>query len=117
MMRVSRWRAVAIVSGAVLLGCGGTKAGSGGDTGAAGGEPEMGGAGGAFTTANIAVDAARNAVRMDACGVTPAVIPDVAAGTYTIALSASTLTKGGVSGPTPPPPSFDNYVIVHAPLP
>jgi hypothetical protein len=116
MMRVSPWRAVAVVSGAVLFGCGGTKAGAGGDTGAAGGDPQMDGAGGAFTTAEIAVDATKNAVRMDACGVTPAVIPDVAAGTYTIALTASTLSKGGVSGPTPPSPSFDNYVIVHAPL-
>jgi len=119
MMRVALWGAVAIVSGAVLPGCGGTKAASVSDPGAAGGEPQASGAGagGSSTTRELAVDATKNAVRMDACGVTPAVIPDIAPGTYTIALTASTLTKGGVSGPTPPPPSFDNYVIVHAPLP
>jgi hypothetical protein len=63
------------------------------------------------------VNAAQNNVTLSGCAFEPAHIANVPAGTYTITLSASTLTKGGVSGPKPPPPSVDNYVIVHVPLP
>ena len=42
---------------------------------------------------------------------------DVAAGEHTIALTASTLSKGSVSDANDNPvPSFDDYVIVHLPL-
>jgi hypothetical protein len=63
----------------------------------------------------VTVDAASNAVTLDGCGFSPAQIASVPAGTYTIALTASTLTKGGVSGPAAA--SSDPYVIVHVPLP
>jgi hypothetical protein len=65
----------------------------------------------------ITVDGATNAIVLGSCGVTPASIAGVAAGAYSLTLTASTLSKGGVSGPTPPPPSHDDYVIVHLPLP
>jgi hypothetical protein len=56
-------------------------------------------------------------VTLAGCNFSPATFPNVPAGTYTMTLTASTLTKGGVSGPNPPPPSVDNYVIVYVPLP
>jgi hypothetical protein len=68
-------------------------------------------------SATIDVVATQNAVKLDSCAVNPAVFSNVPAGTYTIKLTASNLTKGGVSGPTPPPPSSDDYVIVYVPLP
>jgi hypothetical protein len=65
------------------------------------------------------VDATMNFIALDACGVTPALFAAVPAGSYTIDLVASTLSKGGVSGTDPnmPTPSVDNYVIVNLPLP
>jgi hypothetical protein len=66
---------------------------------------------------NVTVNAATNAVTLNGCGFAPAELPNVPAGTYTIALTASTLTKGGVAGPRPAPASSDNYVIVYVPLP
>jgi hypothetical protein len=65
------------------------------------------------------VDATMNFIALDACGVTPALFSAVPAGSYTIDLAASTLSKGGVSGTDPnmPTPSVDNYVIVNLPLP
>jgi hypothetical protein len=116
---------VVLLGGALLAFVGVSGAGcGGGGSGGAGGNTGTGSTGGSSSdgatfeggSSTITVEAAANAVTLDACGVTPAVISNVAAGTYTITLSASTLSKGGVSGPTPPPPSFDNYVIVHLPL-
>ncbi|HVZ70882.1 MAG TPA: hypothetical protein VHJ20_00790 [Polyangia bacterium] len=94
-----------------------TPDGGGGTTGT-GGEAAAGGTTGAGgdTEYVVTVDATRNAVTLDGCGVTPATVAGVV-GTSTLTLTASTLTKGGVSGPTPPPPSIDSYVIVHAPFP
>src|SRR5258708_6458535 len=89
--------AISTVTGA---GCGG---GSGGGSGTAGsGDPDGGSSDAAMfmgVSTTITVEGATNALTLDTCGVTPAVIPNVAAGTYTITLSASTLSKGGVSGP------------------
>jgi hypothetical protein len=95
-------------------GTAGVTGAAGTGTAGTGADASAGGAGNAPTTWRITVDAAKNAVLMDACGVKPAVIADVPAGTYTIALMASTLSKGNVS--VLDVPSMDNYVIVHAPL-
>jgi hypothetical protein len=106
-----------------LGGCGGSgsqssgSAGSGGNTGAASDPGNGGSTGSGGNSFTVTVDATMNAVTLDGCGFSPAQLPNVPAGTYTISLTASTLTKGGVSGPTPPPPSVDNYVIVYVPLP
>jgi hypothetical protein len=104
----------ALLASSLAVGCGG---GNSPATGAGGDSGGSGGAGGAAPSMfTIAVNAAANAVTLDGCGVTPGVLANVPAGTYSLTLTASTLTKGGVSGPTPPPPSIDNYVIVHVPL-
>jgi hypothetical protein len=116
------WGAVVlVVSGLIAVGCGGgsSQTGGGGSTGSAGSgtnDPDGGvvsSGGGAIV---VTVNAASNDVTLDGCGITPAEIANVPAGTYTVALTASTLTKGGVSGPRPSPASVDNYVIVHVPL-
>jgi hypothetical protein len=115
------WGACLLLSIVVALGCG---SGGGGGTpppgsGGTSGSGAVGGSGvdpGSLTF-DLTVNAAQNFVTLDGCGFQPASFPNVAAGTYTIALTASTLTKGGVSGPNPPPPSVDNYVIVYVPLP
>ena len=107
-----------------LVGCGGggpsggTGAGSdpGGSTGAGSDTGSAGSTGSGGGTFGVTVDATANAVTLDGCGFSPAQIPNVPAGTYTITLSGSTLTKGGVSGPSPHPASVDNYVIVYVPL-
>lgn len=67
--------------------------------------------------AAVTVNGAQNVLALDACHVTPAELPNLAPGTYTITLDASTLSKGGVSNTNPPVPSIDNYVVVHLPLP
>jgi hypothetical protein len=104
-------------------GCGGggqtsySGPGTGGDMGAGGtGDTDAGavGPGGSIT---VAVNAAANFVTLANCAFQPAQLPNVPAGSYTITLTASTLTKGGVSGPRPAPASADNYVIVYVPLP
>jgi hypothetical protein len=122
--RLLSWGSVVLMSGLVAVGCGGsgsqtTGGGTGtGDTGGGGstGDPDGGvvsSGGGAIV---VTVNAASNAVTLAGCGFSPAQIAGVPAGTYTITLTASTLTKGGVSGPRPSAPSADNYVIVHVPL-
>jgi hypothetical protein len=58
---------------------------------------------------------ATNVLALGSCGVTPATIA-LAAGSYTVTLESSTLSKGNVSG-SPPVPSVDNYVIIQLPLP
>jgi hypothetical protein len=104
-------------------------AGSGGSDGApggAGGAPGgAGGAGGAGAAGGdrppqpimLTVDAVRNAIVLDSCtGLMPAALTDVPAGEHTIALTTSTLSKGSASDANDDPvPSFDDYVIVHAP--
>jgi hypothetical protein len=62
----------------------------------------------------IQVNAAENFLELDACGVTPAVFANVDAGTYTITLASSSLSKGST---TSHEPSFDDYVVVQLPLP
>jgi hypothetical protein len=111
---------VALVSGFMAMGCGGggSQVGNPGTAGTAG---TTGGDGGIVTASDgatvVTVNAASNAVTLDGCGFSPAQIAGVPAGTYTIALTDSTLTKGGVSGPKPAAASADNYVIVYVPLP
>lgn len=61
----------------------------------------------------LGVTASSNNLLLDACGVTPAVFAAVPAGTYTLTLAASTLSKGSAAGS----PAVDDYVIVHLPLP
>lgn len=102
-----------LLCGVFAMGCG-----SGGSS-----DPDGGGGSGGNSADGgpsnflLTVNAAQNNVTLSGCSFEPAHIANVPAGTYTITLSASTLTKGGVSGPKPPPASVDNYVIVHVPLP
>jgi hypothetical protein len=63
----------------------------------------------------LTVDATLNKLVLDACSVTPATFANVAAGTHTLQLTASTLSKGGVSGMSGS--SIDNYVVVNVPFP
>jgi hypothetical protein len=65
----------------------------------------------------LTVDALLHSIVLDRCtGFTPATI-DVPAGQHTIALTASTLSKGSVSDPNDNPiDSYDDYVIVNLPL-
>jgi hypothetical protein len=122
MQRGRLWLSSVVLVGFVMLGCGGSGSqttGSSG-TGAAGGvgTGSAGTGGSSVPTGNgylVTVDATANAVTLDGCGFSPAQIASVPAGTYTISLTASTLTKGGVSGPGTA--STDNYVIVHVPFP
>jgi len=66
----------------------------------------------------LTVDALQHTIVLDRCtGFTPATLVDVAAGTHTIALTASTLSKGSVSVNDTNVDSFDDYVIVNVPLP
>ncbi len=108
-------------------GCGGGNgqpaSGGGGSSGAGGaGTSGTGGAGdttdggmdkGPPVIQTVIVDAPANNLALSTCGVTPALFTDVPAGTYTIALAASTLSKGTAGGS----PAVDDYVIVHLPLP
>jgi hypothetical protein len=113
---------VTVLFGVSAAGCGG--GGGNGDPSGTGGDPTGGGgstgAAGAVSmngsTYTVTVDGATNSIVLGSCGVTPATIDGVAAGSYSLTLTASTLSKGGVSGPTPPPPSHDDYVIIHLPL-
>jgi hypothetical protein len=93
----------------------GTGTGTGGDPGT--NNPDAGALGPGGGAITVAVNAATNAVTLSGCGFSPAQLPNVPAGRYTIALTASALTKGGVAGPRPAPASADNYVIVYVPLP
>jgi hypothetical protein len=102
----------AALFGVVAVGCGSSSSGD-----PPGGPAPDGGVGPGNPQATITVDATMNAMLVGGCGAAPALLSNVAAGTYTMALSASTLTKGGASGMTPPAPSVDNYVIVNVPLP
>jgi hypothetical protein len=134
------WRGVAVLVLLAAAGCGGgnARAEDGGAQGNAmigdggGGGPDD--AGGTLSNTDAAthgasdsgpplpvmltVDAAHNAIVLDRCtGLTPAAFVDVAVGAHTIALTASTLSKGSVSDAKDNPlPSFDDYVIVHLPL-
>ena len=65
----------------------------------------------------LTVDALLHSIVLDRCtGLAPATI-DVPAGQHTIALTASTLSKGAVSDPNDNPvDSYDDYVIVNLPL-
>ena len=71
-----------------------------------------------FAPVMLTVDAVNNSIVLDRCtGLMPATFGDVAAGAHTLALTASTLSKGSVSGTNENQlPSFDDYVIVHLPL-
>jgi hypothetical protein len=66
----------------------------------------------------LTVDALQNSIVLDRCtALMPATLVDVAAGAHTIALTASTLSKGTVSGPNDESiPSFDDFVIVNVPV-
>jgi hypothetical protein len=64
---------------------------------------------------SVTVIAGQNQLSLDTCNVAPAVLADIPAGTYTIQLAASTLSKGSVSG-TPQLPAVDSYVLVNLPL-
>jgi len=104
-----------------MAGCGTTTPGGPSDAaphpGDDGGTPGADGSAAADGgVAHLAVGASQNLLALDSCQVTPAQLPNVPAGTYTIRLDSSTLSKGSV--PTSPPaPSFDNYVVVHLPIP
>lgn len=63
----------------------------------------------------LTVSAPQNMMALDACDVTPAELRVLPAGSYTITLTSSTLSKGNVAT-SPPAASKDNYVIVHLPL-
>jgi hypothetical protein len=66
----------------------------------------------------LTVDALQHTIVLDRCtGFTPATLVDVAAGAHTIALTASTLSKGSVSAGNDQLTSYDDYVIVNVPLP
>jgi hypothetical protein len=79
--------------------------------------PEDGGTDTGPTISLISVVAVQNGLSIAGCGVAPGLFADIPAGSYTIELTASTLSKGSVSGTTPPTPSVDNYLIVNLPLP
>ena len=81
-----------------------------------GGSANGGTAGKASLSLNLSAPA--STLALDACGSTPAVIPDVPAGSYELELTASNLSKGTVSDENDQEfPSFDDYVIVNLPLP
>jgi hypothetical protein len=66
----------------------------------------------------LTVDALQNSIVLDRCtGLMPASLVDVPAGAHTMALTASTLSKGSVSGPNDELiPSFDDFVLVNVPV-
>ncbi|MFZ5892806.1 MAG: hypothetical protein ACOY0T_17230 [Myxococcota bacterium] len=69
-------------------------------------------------TVSLTVSAPSSTLVPEACGAVAAGFANVAAGTYDIELSASTLSKGTVSDDNNNlSPSFDNYVLVNLPLP
>ncbi len=70
--------------------------------------------GGVVNVPTLTVSAQQNALALDACRTTPAA-QSLPAGNYTIALAASSLSKGQIASDTPTP-SVDPYVIVHLPL-
>ena len=138
------WRQAAVLV-LVAAGCGGGnvaadggalgnamtgEAGNGGGDDATGGGASGGGVAGGGATGGgatdsgpsppvmLTVDAVNNSIVLDRCtGLTPATLVDVAAGAHTLALTASTLSKGSVSDTNDNPlPSFDDYVLVHLPL-
>jgi len=59
------------------------------------------------------VSATANLISLPACSATAAALVDVPAGTYTITLTASDLSKGNTIGGTP---SHDDYVLLGLPL-
>lgn len=79
--------------------------------------PNDAGSDGGAAPLSAKILAAQNGLELDGCSVNPALLSSIPPGTYTITLTASTLSKGGVSGTTPPTPSVDNYVVVNLPLP
>lgn len=88
------------------------------DAGGSAGNPNANGGSAGKATRDLKVSAPASALALDACGATPAVLADVAAGTYDIELTASNLSKGSVSDTHGnQSPSFDDYVIVNLPLP
>lgn len=111
-------------------GGGGTTGGTAGNTATGGGGMANAGTAGMGTTGGMGsgtggkaslslnMSAPASTLALDACGSTPAVIPDVPAGTYDLELTTSNLSKGTVSDPNDQEfPSFDDYVIVNLPLP
>jgi len=100
-------------------GGGGASTGGGGASGGGGNAPGDGANdGGPPRPATLTVDAVNNSIVLDRCaGLAPAMAVDVPAGDHTIALTASTLSKGSVpDGNEGQLPSFDDYVIVHLPI-
>lgn len=111
----------AIGGGAGISSSGGSGQGSGGtgqEAGVGGTSPAEGGTspgeGGAPPSATVAVSAILNLIPLELCVVVPATATDVPAGTYTIRLEASNLSKGSVDNETKDA-SEDDYVIVHVP--
>lgn len=101
---------------------GGADANGGGGSangGSANGGSANGGTGaGGKASLNLNLSAPASTLALDACGSTPAIIPDVPAGAYDLELTASNLSKGTVSDENDQEfPSFDDYVIVNLPLP
>jgi hypothetical protein len=106
----------ALVTVILTVGCS-SGGGSGQEgSGGAAGSPTTG-AGSTNGSYVLTVDASQNALVLGPCGVAPATFAAVPPGAHTLTLTASTLTKGGVSGPKPAAASHDDYVIVHVPLP
>jgi hypothetical protein len=104
------------------------QSGSGGSTGEPGtsgdtGGPGTAGTGGSGTgvagtggqagSVTFTVLAAQHRIVLDNCAVTPALMADVAPGAHSIALTASTMSKGDLDGVR----TQDPYVIVNLPLP
>ena len=101
-----------ISGGAGVDGVGGTTGGGG--TSAAGSGGSMGGGtGGPAPPVMFTVLGSQTRLSLDACNLTAATIPNVPAGSHTITLTASTLSKGILQNM----PAKDNYVIVELPLP
>jgi hypothetical protein len=90
-------------------------AGAGGSAGAAGagGGSGAAGTGGVPGPVMLTVLASQHRIILDNCSVTPSTFANVAAGTHTISLTSSTLSKGNINGVT----TQDPYVIVQIPLP
>jgi hypothetical protein len=118
-MKTTRWLSLVLLP---TLACGGSSSsgGTAGTTGSAavgdasageGGRDGSGAPPGAPKALTLLASQAR--ISPDACGATPAVLADVAAGTHTVALTASTLSKGFVLDT----PAKNDYVLVKLPLP
>lgn len=73
------------------------------------------GLGGAPPSPTTIVSATGNLIDTTACGAIPATVEGVPAGSHTVQLGVSTLSKGTVDT-EPHLPAVDNYVVVHLPF-